>query len=150
MQMSSSICSIDLFEDSWQECMDLREVKVGFARWRSMKPDSYLQALQKIRHANVIKLKEVIREDNNLYMIFEVGNIGRSSTGEYSLSSLLVYEWESLRIDEKTVNSDCRSMLIVWDFLISRDRLFPETNVRNMVFQMLQGLAYMHKLGTSN
>ncbi|CAF4407080.1 unnamed protein product, partial [Rotaria magnacalcarata] len=40
---------------SWQECMDLREVK----------------ALQKIRHANIIKLKEVIREDNNLYMVFE-------------------------------------------------------------------------------
>jgi len=30
------------------------------------------KALQKIRHANVIKLREVIREDNNLYMIFEV------------------------------------------------------------------------------
>jgi serine/threonine protein kinase len=30
------------------------------------------KALQKIRHPNVIKLKEVIREDNNLYMIFEV------------------------------------------------------------------------------
>ena len=42
MCMSRSICSIDLFEDSWQECMDLREVKVGFSHWRSMKPDSYL------------------------------------------------------------------------------------------------------------
>ena len=41
-------------------------------------------------------------------------------------------------------------MLIVFDLFIPRDRLFPETNVRNMVFQMLQGLAYMHKLGKSN
>ena len=41
-------------------------------------------------------------------------------------------------------------MLIVLDVFIPRDRLFPETNVRNMIFQMLQGLAYMHKLGTTN
>ncbi|CAF0868036.1 unnamed protein product [Rotaria sordida] len=80
---------------SWQECMDLREVK----------------ALQKIRHANVIKLKEVIREDNNLYMIFEYMN-------------------ENL-----------------YELMKKRDRLFPETNVRNVIFQLLQGLTYMHKLG---
>ncbi|CAF1036459.1 unnamed protein product [Rotaria sp. Silwood1] len=80
---------------SWQECMDLREVK----------------ALQKIRHANVIKLKEVIREDNNLYMIFEYMN-------------------ENL-----------------YELMKKRDRLFPETSVRNVIFQLLQGLTYMHKLG---
>jgi len=34
--------------------------------------------------------------------------------------------------------------------LISRDRLFPETNVRNVIFQLLQGLAYMHKLGNGD
>ncbi|CAF4377137.1 unnamed protein product, partial [Adineta steineri] len=69
------------------------------------------QALQKIRHANIIKLKEVIREDNNLYMIFEYMN-------------------ENL-----------------YELMKKRDRLFPETNVRNVIFQLLQGLAYMHKLG---
>ena len=30
---------------------------------------------------------------------------------------------------------------------IFRDRLFPETSVRNIIFQLLQGLSYMHKLG---
>ena len=30
------------------------------------------------------------------------------------------------------------------------DRLFPETNVRNIIFQLLQGLAYMHKIGMMN
>ncbi|CAF3187684.1 unnamed protein product [Rotaria socialis] len=80
---------------SWQECMDLREVK----------------ALQKIRNPNIIKLKEVIREDNNLYMVFEYMN-------------------ENL-----------------YELMKKRDRLFPETNVRNVIFQLLQGLAYMHKLG---
>uniref|UniRef100_A0A6B0VD16 non-specific serine/threonine protein kinase n=1 Tax=Ixodes ricinus TaxID=34613 RepID=A0A6B0VD16_IXORI len=40
---------------SWDECMNLREVK----------------SLQKLSHANLVKLKEVIREDNTLYFVFE-------------------------------------------------------------------------------
>uniref|UniRef100_A0A2I3SRE4 non-specific serine/threonine protein kinase n=1 Tax=Pan troglodytes TaxID=9598 RepID=A0A2I3SRE4_PANTR len=40
---------------SWDECMNLREVK----------------SLKKLNHANVIKLKEVIRENDHLYFIFE-------------------------------------------------------------------------------
>ncbi|KAI3363136.1 hypothetical protein L3Q82_011788 [Scortum barcoo] len=40
---------------SWEECMNLREVK----------------SLKKLNHANVIKLKEVIRENDHLYFIFE-------------------------------------------------------------------------------
>uniref|UniRef100_H0WX85 non-specific serine/threonine protein kinase n=1 Tax=Otolemur garnettii TaxID=30611 RepID=H0WX85_OTOGA len=40
---------------SWEECMNLREVK----------------SLKKLNHANVVKLKEVIRENDHLYFIFE-------------------------------------------------------------------------------
>ncbi|NXF46523.1 MAK kinase, partial [Oceanites oceanicus] len=40
---------------SWDECMNLREVK----------------SLKKLNHANVIKLKEVIRENDHLYFVFE-------------------------------------------------------------------------------
>ncbi|XP_053467393.1 serine/threonine-protein kinase MAK isoform X6 [Ictalurus furcatus] len=40
---------------SWEECMNLREVK----------------SLKKLNHANVVKLKEVIRENDQLYFIFE-------------------------------------------------------------------------------
>ncbi|CAF3012775.1 unnamed protein product [Rotaria sp. Silwood2] len=35
----------------------------------------------------------------------------------------------------------------LYELMKKRDRLFPETNVRNVIFQLLQGLAYMHKLG---
>lgn len=31
----------------------------------------FLQSLKKLNHANVIKLKEVIRENDHLYFIFE-------------------------------------------------------------------------------
>eukprot|EP00250_Pteridium_aquilinum_P003706 c14011_g1_i1 orf=736-2166(+) len=40
---------------SWEECMNLREVK----------------SLQKLSHPNIIKLREVIRERDQLYFIFE-------------------------------------------------------------------------------
>lgn len=32
---------------------------------------SFKQSLQKLSHANLVKLKEVIREDNTLYFVFE-------------------------------------------------------------------------------
>ncbi|KAK1436000.1 hypothetical protein QVD17_01774 [Tagetes erecta] len=40
---------------SWEECMNLREVK----------------SLRKMNHPNIVKLKEVIRENNILYFVFE-------------------------------------------------------------------------------
>ncbi|KAL3921825.1 MAG: hypothetical protein SGPRY_004768, partial [Prymnesium sp.] len=40
---------------SWEECMQLREV----------------QSLRKMAHPNVVKLKEVIRENDTLYFVFE-------------------------------------------------------------------------------
>lgn len=40
---------------SWEEAMALREVK----------------SLKKLNHPNIIKLREVIRENDNLYFIFE-------------------------------------------------------------------------------
>ncbi|KAD3068477.1 hypothetical protein R6Q59_017507 [Mikania micrantha] len=39
----------------WEECMNLREVKV----------------LRKLNHPNIIKLKEIVRENNELFFIFE-------------------------------------------------------------------------------
>jgi protein kinase len=40
---------------TWQECMQLREV----------------QSLKKLNHPNIIKLKEVIRENDELFFVFE-------------------------------------------------------------------------------
>ncbi|KAJ0967986.1 hypothetical protein J5N97_024903 [Dioscorea zingiberensis] len=40
---------------SWEECVNLREVK----------------SLQRMNHPNIVKLKEVIRENNVLYFVFE-------------------------------------------------------------------------------
>ncbi|TWW78806.1 Serine/threonine-protein kinase ICK [Takifugu flavidus] len=80
---------------SWEECMNLREVK----------------SLKKLNHANVIKLKEVIRENDHLYFIFE-------------------YMKENL-----------------YQLMKDRTRLFTESALRNIMFQILQGLAFIHKQG---
>lgn len=81
---------------TWKECLNLREVK----------------SLMKMKHPNIVKLKEVIRENDRLYFVFE-----------YMKENLLE--------------------------LIQRrgNKYFPESVVRNIMYQVLQGLAYMHKNG---
>ncbi|XP_044150993.1 serine/threonine-protein kinase MAK [Bufo gargarizans] len=81
---------------SWDECMNLREVK----------------SLKKLNHANVIKLKEVIRENDQLFFVFE-------------------YMKENL-------------------YQLMKDRenkMFTENEIRNIMFQVLSGLAFIHKHG---
>ncbi|XP_071451270.1 serine/threonine-protein kinase dyf-5-like [Hetaerina americana] len=80
---------------SWEEAMNLREVK----------------SLKKLSHANVVKLKEVIRENDTLYFVFE-------------------YMKENL-----------------YQLMKDRKKPFPESAVKNIVHQVLQGLSFMHRHG---
>lgn len=80
---------------SWDECMQLREVK----------------SLRKLNHPNIVRLKEVIRESNELYFVFE-------------------YMERNL-----------------YELVKTRDKHFPEPVVRNIVYQLLQGICFMHKHG---
>ncbi|MCL7024953.1 hypothetical protein MKW94_025216, partial [Papaver nudicaule] len=79
----------------WEECVSLREVK----------------SLRKLNHPNIVKLKEIVQENNELFFIFEYM--------EYNL------------------------------YQITRERQSPfsEAEIRNLMSQVLQGLAYMHKNG---
>ena len=80
---------------SWEECMALREVR----------------SLRKLNHPNIVKLKEVIRENDELYFVFE--------------------------FMEQNLYELCKD----------RERSLPESRVRSIMYQMLQGLAFMHKHG---
>jgi male germ cell-associated kinase len=80
---------------SWEECMQLREVK----------------SLRKLNHPSIVKLKEVIRENDELFFVFE-----------YMEKNL----YEAMK---------------------ARERHFPEQAVRNIMWQLMQGLAFMHKHG---
>lgn len=63
---------------SWEEAMNLREVKVrsnltngSHVTFSSSSLFFSPQSLKKLSHANVVKLKEVIRENDVLYFVFE-------------------------------------------------------------------------------
>lgn len=80
---------------SWDEAMNLREVK----------------SLKKLNHSNIVKLREVIRENDTLYFVFE-----------YMRGNL-------------------------YQLIRDAERPFPETVLRNILYQVLQGLAHMHRHG---
>lgn len=71
----------------------------------------FYQSLQKLSHPNLIKLKEVIREDNTLYFVFE-------------------YMKENL-----------------YQLIKDRENPFSENIIRNIMYQIFQGLTFMHKHG---
>ncbi|XP_013171867.1 PREDICTED: serine/threonine-protein kinase MAK [Papilio xuthus] len=80
---------------SWDEAMNLREVK----------------SLKKLNHANIVKLREVIRENDTLYFVFE-----------YMRGNL-------------------------YQLMRDAERPLPEPVLRNILYQVLQGLAHMHRHG---
>ncbi len=38
----------------------------------------------------------------------------------------------------------------LYELMKKRDHLFPESIIKNIIFQILQGLAYMHKYGNKS
>lgn len=80
---------------SWEECMALREIK----------------SLRKLNHKNIVKLKEVIRVNDDLYFVFEY-------------------------LDQN-----------VYQLIKDRTTDLPESQVKSIIYQTLEGLAYMHKHG---
>ena len=60
---------------SWAEVMDLREVKslkkVNKTKQINVYMFRYYCTIVQLNHPNVVKLKEVIRENNRLYFVFE-------------------------------------------------------------------------------
>lgn len=70
-----------------------------------------VMALRKLNHPSIVKLKEVIRENDELYFVFEY--------------------------------LECN----LYQVMKERDKLLPESRIRNWLYQIFQGLAYMHKHG---
>eukprot|EP00668_Euglena_longa_P001977 GGOE01002304.1.p1 GENE.GGOE01002304.1~~GGOE01002304.1.p1 ORF type:complete len:385 (-),score=53.34 GGOE01002304.1:249-1367(-) len=83
---------------SWQECMELREIK----------------SLRKLSHPNIVKLREVIRENDELFFIFEY-------------CETTVYQ----------ITKD----------LSTAGKQMQEDKVRSIIYQVLSGLAHMHRHG---
>lgn len=80
---------------SWEECVKLREV----------------QSLKKLNHPNIVKLKEVIRENDELFFVFEF-------------------------LDRN-----------LYQLTKERKKFIPEASIRKYIFQIIHGLAYVHRQG---
>ncbi|XP_042514921.1 serine/threonine-protein kinase MHK-like isoform X1 [Macadamia integrifolia] len=93
------------------EIVAVKKMKRKFYFWEECKSLSEVKALRKLNHPNIVKLKEIVWENHELFFIFEYM--------EYNL------------------------------YQIMRDRQSPfsEAEVRSLISQVLQGLAYMHRNG---
>lgn len=80
---------------SWDECMALREIK----------------SLRKLNHKNIVKLKEVIRVNDDLYFVFEF-------------------------MDKN-----------IYQNIKDRTESLSEQEVKTIMYQTFEGLAYTHKKG---
>eukprot|EP00928_Gymnodinium_smaydae_P080621 TRINITY_DN64287_c0_g1_i1.p1 TRINITY_DN64287_c0_g1~~TRINITY_DN64287_c0_g1_i1.p1 ORF type:complete len:461 (+),score=94.12 TRINITY_DN64287_c0_g1_i1:83-1465(+) len=80
---------------SWDECIKLREVT----------------SLRKLLHPNIVKLKEVIRENDELHLVFEFMEAN------------------------------------LYEYTKNKAKPLPESKVRNIMFQTLQAVHFMHKNG---
>ena len=80
---------------TWEECMSLREIK----------------SLRKLTHQNIVKLKEVIRSNDELHFVFEY-------------------------LDQN-----------LYDLIKDKENPLPETTIKSIIYQTLEGVAYMHKHG---
>eukprot|EP01016_Furgasonia_blochmanni_P051989 TRINITY_DN8249_c0_g1_i3.p4 TRINITY_DN8249_c0_g1~~TRINITY_DN8249_c0_g1_i3.p4 ORF type:complete len:148 (+),score=31.46 TRINITY_DN8249_c0_g1_i3:1221-1664(+) len=75
----------------WEECITLPEIK----------------SLIKLHHPNIVDLIEVIKQDNDLFFVFEY-------------------------LDQN-----------IFQLMKDRQRYFNEPQIRNIIYQTLQGLGYM-------
>jgi serine/threonine protein kinase len=80
---------------NWEECKNLKEVK----------------ALTNLNHKNIVKLKELIKTDDAVSLVFEYMNKN------------------------------------LYEEMQNRTKKFHEDEIRTIIYQTLEGLAYMHKYG---
>jgi len=94
-----------------QELLAVKKMKKKYYDWNEALNLREVRSLRKFSHVNIIKLKEVVREKDVLYLMFD-------------------YMKENL-----------------YQLTKDRKRYLPETDVRNITFQILTGLAYLHRTG---
>ena len=49
----------------------IKELKQKYTDWKKCLKLSEIQALMKLQHPNIVKLLEVIKENNKIYLVFE-------------------------------------------------------------------------------
>ncbi|ETI37584.1 CMGC/RCK/MAK protein kinase [Phytophthora nicotianae CJ01A1] len=109
---------------TWEECLQLRELK----------------SLRILRHDNIVLLKEVIRDKEELYFVFEylqtsLFRVMRNFKSQVSANSYSGFGGDTSSSSDTSTSS---SPPHPW---------FSEAQIRSIMFQLFSGLAYMHKHG---
>ncbi|EUB57769.1 Serine/threonine-protein kinase MAK [Echinococcus granulosus] len=120
---------------SWSECLSLREVKPLLV-WTS-DPHfvvNFPKTLKRLEHPCIIKLKEVIREKDELFFVFE-----------YMKENLYEMMKRRCLVDFFLICASINLFISALSKIFYRKKLFSEDSVRKITRQVLDGLAYMHK-----
>lgn len=96
------------------------------------------QSLRKMNHPNIVKLKEVIRENDVLYFVFEY---------MVCITFLAFFASEDTFCSKKFICSVAFQECNLYQLMKDRLKLFSEVQVRNWCFQVFQGLACIHQRG---
>ncbi|KAF4047242.1 Protein kinase domain [Phytophthora infestans] len=105
---------------TWEECLQLRELK----------------SLRILRHENIVLLKEVIRDKEELYFVFEYLQTSLFRVMRNFKSHGGGNNYAGVGNDSSSTSDSSTSH--PW---------FSEVQIRSIMFQLFSGLAYMHKHG---
>ncbi|KAF1784074.1 P-type ATPase, N-terminal [Phytophthora cactorum] len=127
-------------ESQTQEIVAVKKIKALFPTWEECLQLRELKSLRVLRHENIVLLKEVIRDKEELYFVFEylqtsLFRVMRNFKSHGASSSYTgVGSDTSASSDPSTSSSPPHP----W---------FSEVQIRSIMFQLFSGLAYMHKHG---
>ena len=109
-------CVMKAVHKQTQEVVAIKRMKQKFFKWEDCINLREVQVLRKLNnHPNIVRLREVIREQNQLFFVFE-----------YMDSDLLA---------------------VMKDHAMSGQTGLPQAKIRNIMYQTLQAVAWMHRLG---
>ncbi|KAK1948314.1 Serine/threonine-protein kinase ICK [Phytophthora citrophthora] len=119
-----------------QEIVAVKKIKALFPTWEECLQLRELKSLRVLRHENIVLLKEVIRDKEELYFVFEylqtsLFRVMRNLKNHGGSNSSSVGA-------EANSSSEPSSLPHPW---------FSNAQVRSIMFQLFSGLAYMHKHG---
>uniref|UniRef100_A0A915EY16 Protein kinase domain-containing protein n=1 Tax=Echinococcus canadensis TaxID=519352 RepID=A0A915EY16_9CEST len=97
---------------------------------------NFLKTLKRLEHPCIVKLKEVIREKDELFFVFE-----------YMKENLYEVMKRRCLVDFFLICASINLFISALSKIFYRKKLFSEDSVRKITRQVLDGLAYMHKQG---
>jgi len=126
------------------EVVAIKRMKKKFNRWKDCMALREVQALRKLNHPNIVKLHEIVREnDDTLYFVFEYM--------EANLYEVILRQQEAFQSQLTLVQQEQyqlnKPLPIAKKILDPTYTVLPEIKIRSILYQILQGLTFMHSRG---